>query len=125
MTNTEISKFRKILDGRDTELSVSTRRRDAVVIEQSAEELERALAASEREVAMHNLENESVKLREARAALRRIDEGAYGICLECDEPISPKRLAAVPAAALCIRCQETFDCRCGAKKMRPTLPMAA
>jgi DnaK suppressor protein len=125
MTSTEISKFHKILNGRASELSVATRRRDAIVIEQSAEELERGFLANEREVAMQNLEGESVKLREVRAALRRIDEGTYGICVECQEPISPKRLAAVPAAAMCIRCQETADCRCGAKNIRVTLPAAA
>src|SRR5215467_11640592 len=125
MTTTEIGKYRKILNGNVTELIVSTRRRDDIVIEQSAEELERSFLAGAREAAMRNLENESAKLREARAALRRINAGTYGICLECEEPISRKRLAAVPAAALCIRCQETFDCRCGAKNMHSTLPMAA
>ena len=125
MTKTEITKFRKILDARVIELTVSTRRRDAIVIEQSAEELDRRLRASERELAMQNLENESVRLRQTRAALRRIEDGSYGICLECEESISPKRLTAVPAAALCIRCQETFDCRCGAKNIRPALAMAA
>src|SRR5216117_157265 len=35
-------------------------------------------------------------LREVSDALRRIDTGHYGICLECEEPISPKRLEAVP-----------------------------
>ena len=125
MKNIEISKFRRILDARVIELTVSTRRRDAIAIEQSAEQLERRLRASERELAMHNLEKEMTKLREVRAALRRIDVGTYGICEECEEPISPKRLAAVPAAAFCIRCQETFDCSCGASNVRVMLPMAA
>jgi RNA polymerase-binding transcription factor len=125
MTKTEISKFQRILDARVIELTFSTRRRDAIVIEPSAEELERRLRASEREMAMRNLENESLKLREARAALRRIQDGSYGVCEECNEPISPRRLRAVPSAALCIRCQEAIDCRCGAKSARPMLAMAA
>jgi RNA polymerase-binding transcription factor DksA len=93
MTSTEISKFRKILSGRVSELTVTTRRRDAIVIEQSAEELERGLLAGEREVAMQTLEGESVKLWEVRAALRRIDDGIYGICVECQE-----RLCWMPAS---------------------------
>ena len=68
MSSTEISKFRNILGGRAAELGVATRRRDVIAIEQSAEELERGVLASEREVAMQNLEGESVKLREVRAA---------------------------------------------------------
>ncbi len=39
-----------------------------------------------------------------RAALRRLDEGSYGDCLRCDEPIAPGRLNADPAVAICIDC---------------------
>ena len=38
------------------------------------------------------------------AALGRIDNGTYGICLSCDEPISEARLNAVPYAPLCKTC---------------------
>ena len=44
-----------------------------------------------------------------RAALRRIDEGTFGVCLHCEEDITPKRLAAVPWTAFCIQCQEIAD----------------
>jgi DnaK suppressor protein len=44
--------------------------------------------------------------REVQDALRRIDQGAYGVCHECDEPISVKRLDAVPWARYCVVCQE-------------------
>jgi DnaK suppressor protein len=45
-------------------------------------------------------------LREVLAALQRIEHGTYGVCYECDEPISPKRLDAVPWAKFCVSCQE-------------------
>ena len=50
-------------------------------------------------------------LREITGALRRIDHGAYGICLECEEPISAKRLDAVPWARYCVTCQEKIAAR--------------
>ena len=34
---------------------------------------------------------------------------SYGVCLHCEEDISPKRLAAVPWTAYCIQCQELAD----------------
>lgn len=43
-------------------------------------------------------------LRGIAAALRRIDDGEYGVCLECEEAIDPKRLEFDPAVRLCIRC---------------------
>ena len=45
-------------------------------------------------------------LREVEEALMRVREGTYGICQECDEPTSPKRLQALPWAKFCVRCQE-------------------
>lgn len=45
-------------------------------------------------------------LREVQAALRRIEQGTYGVCSECEEPISVKRLDAVPWARSCVSCQE-------------------
>jgi DnaK suppressor protein len=48
-------------------------------------------------------------LRNVRAALARIDEGTFGVCLHCEEDISIKRLNAVPWAPYCIQCQEIAD----------------
>ncbi|HXA52624.1 MAG TPA: TraR/DksA family transcriptional regulator [Candidatus Acidoferrum sp.] len=50
-------------------------------------------------------------LREINDALHRIDTDHYGICLECEEPISTKRLDAVPWAKYCVTCQESIAAR--------------
>ena len=50
-------------------------------------------------------------LREIADALHRIDTDTYGICPECDEPISTKRLDAVPWARYCVTCQEQIAIR--------------
>jgi DnaK suppressor protein len=39
-------------------------------------------------------------------ALGRIDKGAYGVCRDCGEPISPARLKAIPWTRVCITCKE-------------------
>jgi DnaK suppressor protein len=44
-----------------------------------------------------------------RDALRSIGDGTFGVCLRCEDDISPKRLAAVPWTAFCIQCQEIAD----------------
>ena len=41
-----------------------------------------------------------------RAALRREQEGEFGLCVECGEPVEKKRLEAVPWARHCVGCQE-------------------
>ena len=49
------------------------------------------------------------KLRHIDAALQRIHTGDFGICLECDRPISPGRLEADPTVTLCIDCASAHD----------------
>jgi len=109
MTKSEINKFKKILETKKAELEHIVRNRDAIAIEKSADALDEVQHASERELAIRNLDRESNLLRSVRLALRRIDDGSFGTCLHCDEEISPKRVAAVPWAANCIQCQELAD----------------
>jgi YteA family regulatory protein len=51
--------------------------------------------------------HEEYILREIHDALKRIDEGRYGICTYCGKEIARDRLEAVPYARLCIECQES------------------
>lgn len=46
------------------------------------------------------------EVEKIKQAIIRIDAGTYGICQRCGEPIKAARLAALPYAALCIRCAE-------------------
>ena len=109
MTKNELNRFRTVLTARVAELDRVSRHRDAIMVERSADQLDEIQAASQRALAVCNLDREFNQLRDACAAIRRIDEGSFGICQECDEDIHPKRLAAVPWAALCIKCQEAVD----------------
>jgi DnaK suppressor protein len=109
MSKTELPRFRAILTARVAELERFTRQRDGITVERSADQVEEVQAASERALAVSNLDREYNQLRISRAALRRIEEGSFGTCRQCDEDIHPKRLAAVPWALFCIRCQEAVD----------------
>jgi len=109
MTQNELTRFQVILVARVGELEGFLRHRDGITIERSADELEEVQQASDRALAICNLDRESNQLQSARAALRRIKEGSFGACQQCEEEISPKRLAAIPWAPFCIVCQEAFD----------------
>ena len=65
--------------------------------------------ASERDLAIRNVDRESALLRNVKAALRRIQDGSFGTCIECERAISPRRLGALPWASRCIRCQDNAD----------------
>jgi len=109
MTKNEVNRFRAILNSRIAELENYNRQRDGITIERSPDQLDEIQRASERALAVCNLDREFNQLRNIRAALLRIEQKSFGKCEECDEEIHPKRLAAIPWAALCIRCQEKLD----------------
>ena len=44
-------------------------------------------------------------LAEVEHALRKFEEGTYGLCDDCGQPISPDRLEALPQASLCVNCK--------------------
>jgi DnaK suppressor protein len=109
MTKNKLNGFQAILTAKVAELEHLTRHRAKIAVERSADQLEEIQAAPESVLAVCNLDREFNQLRNARAALRRIQDGSFGTCQQCDQDIHPKRLAAVPWAPFCIRCQEAVD----------------
>ena len=109
MTKQEVNKYKEILEARQAELLEVLKNREGITIEKSPDALDEVQNAAERELAIRNLDRESNLLRNVRAALRRIDEETFGVCVHCDEDISPKRINAVPWTPFCISCQEQAD----------------
>src|SRR6266480_4990361 len=109
MTKNELNKYKTLLETKQAELAGGLRNREGIAIEKTADALDEVQLAGERELAIRNLDRESILLRNVRAALSRVADGSYGTCLHCEEDISPKRLNAVPWTAYCIRCQEAAD----------------
>lgn len=50
-----------------------------------------------------------VELAKARQALRRLDDGTYGYCLRCQDPMAYERLRIHPGSTLCLGCQEAIE----------------
>lgn len=109
MSNININEFRKVLETRQRELLAGTSDRDEILIQNAAEDFDRLQQQLNREVAIRNLDRESKLLKEVRAALARIEDGSFGVCLRCEEEIPNKRLKAVPWAAYCVPCQEAIE----------------
>src|SRR3984893_19506888 len=109
MTKSELSKYKTVLEAEQAELLHLVRNREGIAIEKSPDAFDEVQHATERELAIRNLDRESNLLRNVRGALRRIEDGTFGVCLHCEEDISPKRLVAVPWTPFCIQCQEIAD----------------
>lgn len=63
----------------------------------------------QRDVALDIVDRRSSRIRLIDAALARSADGTYGECVECGEQVSPARLEADPAVALCIDCQRKAE----------------
>lgn len=107
--STNLESIRDILESRLKEASQMGRSRESIRIEQAADPVDMTLQAAEREMATQSLDRDAGLVRQLRSAIDRIEDGTYGICRECEEDISPKRLKAIPWAQLCIECQEAAD----------------
>jgi DnaK suppressor protein len=70
---------------------------------------ERSVADFVQEVDFALMEMKSATLAKIDEALRRLEEGVYGVCAECGQEISEARLAAVPFASMCRDCQEQWE----------------
>ena len=124
MTESERNQYRSVLERLRAELLRAAGRRDGIEAAAEADYFDEAQRLSERELAIHSLNRHSALLRDIRAALARLDEGTYGVCLDCEEAIAPRRLAAVPWASLCLKCQEAADARDREAAENPDFPVA-
>jgi RNA polymerase-binding transcription factor len=101
--------FQQTLEQKAAELARVLRKRDDIAIEKSADQMDEIQNASERYLAIRNVDRDSRLLRQIKAALRRIHDGIFGTCTDCESAISPRRLAAVPWAPRCIQCEDAAD----------------
>jgi DnaK suppressor protein len=101
--------FRGLLEAKYRELSSTASNRDEIVIESAADEMDRLQQQLSRDIAIRNLDRSSTLLKSIQAALDRIDDEIFGVCLRCEEPIPEKRLKAIPWASHCVACQEEID----------------
>jgi DnaK suppressor protein len=83
--------------------------REELEIEPMADPLDVVRWSMEREIAGRTLDQKAHRVREIRAALDRLGEGAFGTCERCEKPIGQKRLDAVPWATLCVSCQSEAE----------------
>ncbi|MFN7920671.1 MAG: TraR/DksA family transcriptional regulator [Bryobacteraceae bacterium] len=91
--------------------------REDLHIEILPDSIDQVQSATEREFAVRQFDQNAQLLRNLRAAIVRIDEGSYGVCESCDEPIPARRLKAVPFARLCVHCQEAAESHVGDGEM--------
>ena len=66
-------------------------------------------ATSQRDLFLNLSETQRRTLLDIDAALERVADGSYGICLRCEEPIAPRRMEVRPFSRYCIECKTDVE----------------
>jgi RNA polymerase-binding transcription factor DksA len=86
-------------------LAAGARRR----IEKDLRIAQARLLPPEREIGWTTREIQVARVNRLTDALDRVREGAYGVCIECDEPLAAARLEALPEVETCVSCQSRIE----------------
>ncbi len=110
MNKTQLKKFRELLESKRAEIVKRAQQTLDEDMALDANDLpdEMDLASSEylQSFTFRLRGREKVFLDKIQKALDKLDKGVFGVCEDCGEPISIKRLEARPETTLCIRCKE-------------------
>jgi DnaK suppressor protein len=115
MSRKDLEFFRKLLTRRLKELLMEAEKTKNMVKateELAPDPMDQAFDQSEMDFLLRLRDRESKLISKIKQALEKIDNGTFGVCEECGEEISLKRLRARPMATLCIDCkheQETLE----------------
>ena len=113
MKKKDLEKFRSLLlDEKAKILNHSEKNKEeglTVNHEDLADEVDLASSELNQNVTLRLKDRERHLLHKIESALAKIEEGEYGLCGDCGEPIEVKRLHARPIAELCIRCKEAEE----------------
>jgi DnaK suppressor protein len=84
-----------------------------------ADEVDEIQANERREIGFATRELLVERVNRITAALDRLNDGEYGICVECGEKIAAARLRALPEVQTCVRCQDMLERRGRQHELEP------
>lgn len=109
-TAKQLKEFRKNLDAMKLEIHHGIQQRLAtkkeIDLKDIGDQFDDASEGREQELGFLMNSRDREKMMKIEEALRRLDDGSYGVCEACEEPIGSKRLKAMPFSLLCVKCQE-------------------
>lgn len=85
-------------------LGIETESTEAIGRNPDRADLAQNYSARERNLALAAMEED--QLSQIENALQRLDDGCYGVCVQCGDRIAPARLQILPYASLCMKCRQ-------------------
>ena len=113
VTQEETIRFKKTMEIKRRELVREIRAQTSgiVIVEIEHDPIDQVQSMHLREENATQLGRRSRVLAEVNRSLQALSAGSYGLCVDCEEPISLKRLETIPWASRCIGCQQRLERR--------------
>lgn len=113
MTQAQTIRFKRAIENRRRELEseIHSHTLQIVIAESEHDPIDHVQSMQMREQSATQLGRRSWILAEVDRSLKAISDGSYGICVDCEKPISLKRLETIPWAPRCLHCQELLERR--------------
>lgn len=107
MSATNVNRYKELLEKKRDELLAAAPVRTPATEpgSKSGDWIDQSSQESDLHVRLALKQTDSKLLRAIEEAIHRIDQGTYGICMECESEIAPARLEAVPWTRVCIECK--------------------
>ncbi|MEN6584783.1 MAG: TraR/DksA family transcriptional regulator [Sulfuricella sp.] len=103
-------RYQQLLDEVRVELSGAGEQHFADFAESGgSDEGDESMADALADIAAARADRQINEMRDIEAARKRLKQGEYGVCIDCDEAIAFERLLAYPTALRCVRCQQTYE----------------
>jgi DnaK suppressor protein len=113
MSKKDMEKFRRLLEEKKATLSsdlAKTRSAEEETTEEATQDIaDKAVSSYTREFLYSLTDGERSTLLQIDDAIGRIDDGTYGMCINCGQTMAERRLTAVPWAPYCVDCQELAE----------------
>jgi DnaK suppressor protein len=109
--NRETVKNKLIARKKELEVAIQSlaENRASIEAEEVQDPVDQAIKSEIDDINITLEENEREELNRIIEALTMLENGAYGMCIDCNMPISEKRLELYPNAVRCISCQENRE----------------
>ncbi|MCB9734577.1 MAG: TraR/DksA family transcriptional regulator [Deltaproteobacteria bacterium] len=107
------AKLRELEAGLEGQLRSATGDGKPVALDTAIGRVSRVDAIQQQQMVKATRDRAEGRLLQVRAALRRVDDGDYGDCAKCGEPIGFRRLDARPETPFCVACQAAAEARRG------------
>ena len=109
MTKRQTEKVRSQLHQKLSELMGKVDLRQGLITEWSSDPMDQIQSRQDLDMTVQAIDTTWRTRKAVETALKALDAGEYGICLDCGDNINPKRLQAIPWTSLCVHCQEEHD----------------